>query len=636
MDVDLAGLTEEVVESAYVGYRFDPSILQRKQLLDDETPDKALVLAKAHVYVTLDVDPEIAARRFAVPPGAFRRLMLNLCTNALKYTDHGWIRLELAMDPEDKRKVKLTVADSGRGISREFLKNSLFTPFMQEYPMQSGTGLGMSIVRQLVDELGGTIDVKSQVGVGTSVVIDLQLESTLLAVCDAGTVIPEDVYITAQQVLKGKSACLVGIAHDSRSTATKDAITGLDTYLRQVLVKTFGMIILDGNLDALKGDIAVVQGGPDLDRYLEATTPPVPIVELGGSRSIRDTPNESVVYLGRPYYPRKLAAALLFAIRRLPLPVPKKAPSPINSAPASPPKSTSPTRNSGRQSPKTTSEAQEKEFKPTLLIVDDNIVNLRIISTYCIKHGLSVVQATNGLEAVQAFEARQDGFDVVLMDLQMPVMSGVDAVRGIRVLEEKRGKQRALVVAMTALSGDEVRREAKKAGCDEFLVKPVRMRRVVEMVEGWVAGNAAAALSAAPAASETAMEKEEHREDAKMRAENLGKASAGNVVWESGNSTGSKADVVMKESTAGEPRDSRDSRDPTDTKGKENITTAATARPSASTTATPTATSGRTNQASGNQQTSDRPQNPRLTATLNTTYNAADNATGKEVRRKSA
>jgi len=72
--------------------------------------------------------------------------------------------------------VTLTVADSGEGISREYLKNNLFTPFVQENPTLFGMGLGMSIVRQIVGELNGSIDVQSQVGAGMEVSLDLTLE----------------------------------------------------------------------------------------------------------------------------------------------------------------------------------------------------------------------------------------------------------------------------------------------------------------------------------------------------------------------------------------------------------------------------------------------------------------------------
>lgn len=134
-NVDLAVLVEEVVEAAYVGYKFSPT--PEPQRPTSKRGSHHSDFNKEDLYVTLEIDPEIGKRRFVVAPGAFRRVVLNLATNALKYTDDGWVRLRLVW--EGGRTV-LRIADSGRGISREFLKNSLFTPFMQEMNLHSGTG----------------------------------------------------------------------------------------------------------------------------------------------------------------------------------------------------------------------------------------------------------------------------------------------------------------------------------------------------------------------------------------------------------------------------------------------------------------------------------------------------------------
>lgn len=142
-NVDLAGLIEEVIEASYVGYKFSPTPEPQRP-----TSKRSSVYSdfnKEDLYVTLEIDPEVTRRRYVIAPGAFRRVVLNLTTNALKYTDDGWVRLRLVR--EDGRTV-LRIADSGRGISREFLKNSLFTPFMQEMNLHSGTGELTSSLRK--------------------------------------------------------------------------------------------------------------------------------------------------------------------------------------------------------------------------------------------------------------------------------------------------------------------------------------------------------------------------------------------------------------------------------------------------------------------------------------------------------
>lgn len=105
--------------------------------------------------------------------GIWRRIVMNLCGNALKFTKAGFVEVSLTTseagaDPNNVL-VHLSVADSGNGISLDFLENQAFTPFTQENILTEGAGLGLSIVHQLVNSLGGQIDIKSEVGIGTQV-----------------------------------------------------------------------------------------------------------------------------------------------------------------------------------------------------------------------------------------------------------------------------------------------------------------------------------------------------------------------------------------------------------------------------------------------------------------------------------
>lgn len=113
--------------------------------------------------------------------GAFRRIVMNLFGNALKYTRRGFIRVKLEtretpMTPDiggaksaNATSIVLTITDSGSGMSPEFMRTKLFTPFSQESPMNPGTGLGLSLVRSIVSMLNGNINIQSAVDVGTEV-----------------------------------------------------------------------------------------------------------------------------------------------------------------------------------------------------------------------------------------------------------------------------------------------------------------------------------------------------------------------------------------------------------------------------------------------------------------------------------
>lgn len=132
------------------------------------------------VQVYLDIEPS-TSWRFRTHPGAFRRIVMNLFGNSLKFTKSGFIKITLAQEPakpyqnHSRATVLLTVADSGKGISEDYLRNHLFTPFCQEDNFAPGTGLGLSLVRQITVNLGGEVKVASQVGKGTTITVTLPL-----------------------------------------------------------------------------------------------------------------------------------------------------------------------------------------------------------------------------------------------------------------------------------------------------------------------------------------------------------------------------------------------------------------------------------------------------------------------------
>jgi signal transduction histidine kinase len=190
-EVDVSLVCEEVVEGVFAGHVFQHVTAQsfdmvphargkmaesRKFSLSEEMMGKENL---QHPEVTVILDVDIQNYNFTTQPGAFRRVIMNLLGNALKYTSHGYVRIKLdATEMEDlqipgsgdaiaRSMVTLTITDTGRGISGEFLRSKLFTPFAQENSLSSGTGLGLSIVRSIVALLEGDITIDSEVGRGT-------------------------------------------------------------------------------------------------------------------------------------------------------------------------------------------------------------------------------------------------------------------------------------------------------------------------------------------------------------------------------------------------------------------------------------------------------------------------------------
>lgn len=166
MDVWLDQVTEEIVETAV--YSFCCS-------RDAET------IMKRNVAVILDIDRSADIDwRCHVPIGAWKRICINLVSNALKYTSSGHIRVSLKAHPNsDKRKrfnVTFTVSDTGRGMARDFLENHLFRAFAQEDSLVEGTGLGMNLVAKIAKSLDGRVEVQSEKGAGSTFAITLPLE----------------------------------------------------------------------------------------------------------------------------------------------------------------------------------------------------------------------------------------------------------------------------------------------------------------------------------------------------------------------------------------------------------------------------------------------------------------------------
>jgi signal transduction histidine kinase len=225
-NMDLSMLVEEVVGSTLAGHHFDHSSSQlmpgtSSQLLSFEM-QSSLQLRRAAsdtiggVKVVMDID-----RRSSwvtnLQPGAWKRIVMNLFGNALKYTRDGHVYVSLKsvanVSKQDSRPlVLLTVQDTGKGISQEFLKHHIFKPFWQEDSLAAGTGLGLSIVHQIVRDFGGHIEIKSKEGSGTQITVQLPLDipDPTPALSPAlSPAIDDSMYFNIRQRMKGLKVSII-------------------------------------------------------------------------------------------------------------------------------------------------------------------------------------------------------------------------------------------------------------------------------------------------------------------------------------------------------------------------------------------------------------------------------------------
>ncbi|KAH6622177.1 hypothetical protein C7974DRAFT_315148, partial [Boeremia exigua] len=179
--MDLSVLTEEVVEGVATGHTFKGP---KNQALDHESKSNgtmlsdSIVVAQRRPNVELIVELSEQDWMYWCEPGSLRRIVMNLVGNSLKYTQSGFVHVKLDTQIAEQDATEygiLTVTDSGQGISPAYLKDKLYTPFAQESNQAPGIGLGLSLVKSIIDSIGGHIDIDSEIGAGTKVTVRFPL-----------------------------------------------------------------------------------------------------------------------------------------------------------------------------------------------------------------------------------------------------------------------------------------------------------------------------------------------------------------------------------------------------------------------------------------------------------------------------
>lgn len=552
VDTDLAILAEEVVDGICLGHAYGQSSTASADLPVLLSHNHAKHLgSRNNVNVSIDVQHQDWVYR--TQPGALRRIIMNIFGNAMKYTDEGRVSLSLeAVSHSEGRSrrqgledmVTLTVTDTGRGISEEFLRGKLYTPFAQEDSLAVGTGLGLSIVRSLLKALNGHIRVRSRLGEGTIVRVTLPLARPVGE--ESPPFEPHTYNVQQREILTqtlmlregypGRRAAIWGA--DPESLAQNETWGGIAKYLTE----WFGIEIVAWPC-SLPLDILLILE-VDLQELrnveLSATLPSLLIfcskpVDYSMAQSEWLPLASSVEIIRRPCGPHKLARSVLKCLRNsrstvvTPSSVAKDPmenidlvirPPPILSDLVSltgscsiddtlphvdPEKTvgTDPTSLDGKAPsvisappeaiaaaplPKPLVEGAIEATRPTrVLVVDDNRINLNLMMTFMKKRRLSeLVSAENGKLAVEAVERMPTGFDIIFMDMSMPVMNGFEATRAIRSLErESEDRRPAIIIALTGLSSSRDESEAMASGVDFFLTKPVSFREVSRLLDEW-------------------------------------------------------------------------------------------------------------------------------------------------------
>jgi len=428
----------------------------------------AFQAASKGLELIVNVHPEVPDRVHG-DPQRLRQCLINLLGNAIKFTKQGEIVLDVCAVGRHEGRVltHFEIRDTGTGIPAQVIP-TLFQPFVQADSSTTrhfgGTGLGLSIVRRLIEMMGGQVGVVSEVGKGSTFFFTLSLEPSeqsttlpVLATAHGRRILIVDDNATNRRVLGEQ------LAHAGYEIASaKDGMDAL-VLLNQAHAEArgFDAVILDYQMPDM--DCAML-GERINSNPLLANTRLVTLTSLdrqGDAQRFRAL--GFAAYMTKPVRSRDLLDCMQRVLAG------EARQWQMESQPMI-------TRSVLNQL-----DAQQR-FQGKILLVEDNVVNQKVASRYLERMGCTVRIAHNGLEGVAAFE--EDRFDLIFMDVQMPVMDGLTATGKIRELESTRLRtgHRTPIVALTAnaMRGDQERCEA--AGMDSFLTKPIEIDRLREIL----------------------------------------------------------------------------------------------------------------------------------------------------------
>lgn len=227
---DLGIVTEEVIEAVFAGSSYVPVVGRNTDAgssTSDSGSESTTVTKRKACYIVLDMSNE-HDWVYCFPIGSWRRIVMNIFGNAVKYTETGHIYVSLRSHESSTATgapttVMLTITDSGLGMSPQFLANKAFQPFSQENPFAPGTGLGLSIVRQIIETNGGKIEVSSEPTIGTRMTVKLALTRP-----ESPPVVPTQYVLMESfvQRLQGRKICILrehpGLVSDVSSPLQPD------------------------------------------------------------------------------------------------------------------------------------------------------------------------------------------------------------------------------------------------------------------------------------------------------------------------------------------------------------------------------------------------------------------------------
>lgn len=387
-----------------------------------------------------------------------RQILVNLVSNAIKFTEQGEIFVGVHLNKvsnDGQIELQFEIRDTGIGIPADKMER-LFKAFSQVDSSTSrkygGTGLGLVICEKLIGLMGGNIDVKSKENVGTTFTFTMQSSASSqslrtyvtnhIAGMEGKQVLVVDDNLTNRCILKNQLEMwkLLPTLASSGAEALEIMAKGTE----------FDLLLTDMQMPDMDGC--------ELAQHVQRLYPELPIILLSSVGDERNKQYEGLFrsILTKPIKQEMLCKMIINELRGKTKPVTELQPA-----------------------KQKLSIDFSKEHPLKILVAEDNLVNQKLTLKILSKLGFEAALAENGSVAVEM--ANQQPYDIILMDVQMPEIDGLEATRIIRQGMEVQ----PTIIAMTANAMKEDRDECLKAGMDDFLSKPVKLEELVNMLAKW-------------------------------------------------------------------------------------------------------------------------------------------------------
>ncbi len=399
------------------------------------------------------------------------QVLVNLVSNAMKFTEEGEIKICVShvLQNEKQIRLKFAVRDSGMGIDRE-KQELLFKAFSQADTTTTrkygGTGLGLTICKQLVEIMGGHIEVDSEVGRGTVFSFEIDLGLGIRAK-ESGYLIPDELHGMNILVVDDHKVLLKMVSNmlnsfgfnSSVADSGRDALTMLD---REFDKKPFDLVIIDWQMPAMDGVETCRRIRAD-KRFIS-----LPIIMMSSydpEIMVKAALDVTDNFLGKPFTTSHLFNAIMNVCGC-------QVPDPSYRA---------------RKNILFGKETVAGIAGARVLLVEDNTINREVAGEILATGKLHVEYAVHGQEALEKFANGK--YDIILMDIQMPLMDGYETTRKIREQELAAGQDAKApipIIAMTAHALEGYREKCLRAGMDDYVTKPIDRELLFSTLINWL------------------------------------------------------------------------------------------------------------------------------------------------------